>query len=271
MYLLNSTPIVLDDYGMHLYFFPLSVALFALMMVTQGAAYYYACRKPEKSKFYSGGTIEAAIFALLGLLIAFTYASARERFDERRRLITKEVNALQTTLLRFDLLPTQEKEELEQKLADYIDSRARFSQITDLKEGIKELEVTKSLQKEIWKLAVNATEKETKSSKQMLFLSSLNELFDIETMRLMTIVSHTPIWIFLMFCYIVFICSILAGFRMAKVGKFSWSYSVIFALATTVTMYMILDMEYPRFGLIRLTNAEKQIHELEKQINQPSK
>jgi hypothetical protein len=52
------------------------------------------------------GVVEGAVFALLGLLIAFTFSGAASRFDERRKLIVEEANAIGTAYLRLDLLPS---------------------------------------------------------------------------------------------------------------------------------------------------------------------
>ena len=51
------------------------------------------------------GAAEAAVFGLLGLLIAFTFSGAASRFEDRRHLITAEANAIGTAYLRVDLLP----------------------------------------------------------------------------------------------------------------------------------------------------------------------
>src|SRR5262245_31864993 len=50
-------------------------------------------------------TIETSIYALLGLMIAFTFAGAASRFDARRALTVDEANAIGTAWLRLDLLP----------------------------------------------------------------------------------------------------------------------------------------------------------------------
>ncbi len=55
----------------------------------------------EKGADY--GVIEGAMFALLGLLIAFTFSGAAERFERRRALIVEEANAIGTAYLRLDL------------------------------------------------------------------------------------------------------------------------------------------------------------------------
>jgi hypothetical protein len=51
------------------------------------------------------GTVEGAVFALLGLLVAFTFSGAASRFDQRRDLIVEETNDIGTAYLRLDLLP----------------------------------------------------------------------------------------------------------------------------------------------------------------------
>jgi hypothetical protein len=50
-----------------------------------------------KSVHEGPGTIEGAVFGLMGLLIAFTFIiGAATRFDSRRALITQQVNAIET-------------------------------------------------------------------------------------------------------------------------------------------------------------------------------
>ena len=51
------------------------------------------------------GVIDGAVFALPGLLLAFTFSGAAARFDTRRHLIVEEANAIGTAYLRLDLLP----------------------------------------------------------------------------------------------------------------------------------------------------------------------
>ena len=50
--------------------------------------------------------VEAAIFGLMGLMIAFTFSGAAQRYELRRQLVVDEANAIGTSYLRIDLLPT---------------------------------------------------------------------------------------------------------------------------------------------------------------------
>jgi uncharacterized membrane protein AbrB (regulator of aidB expression) len=47
--------------------------------------------KDESTTPANVGAIEGAIFALLGLLIAFTFSNGISRFEDRRKLIVEEV------------------------------------------------------------------------------------------------------------------------------------------------------------------------------------
>jgi hypothetical protein len=48
--------------------------------------------------------MEAATFAMLGLLLGFAFSGAPGRFDTRRGLIVQEANAIGTAYLRIDSL-----------------------------------------------------------------------------------------------------------------------------------------------------------------------
>lgn len=68
-------------------------------------------------------TIETAIYALLGLMIAFTFSGAAERFDARRSLTVQEGNAIGTAYLRLDLLPAAVQPALREKFRRYTTPR----------------------------------------------------------------------------------------------------------------------------------------------------
>ena len=103
------------------------------------------------------GTVEGAVFALLGLLIAFTFSGAASRFDERRNLIVEETNDIGTAYLRLDLLPTSAQPALRDLFRRYVDSRLEtYRKMPDLEAVKAELARSIVLQGEIWTQAVTA-------------------------------------------------------------------------------------------------------------------
>src|SRR5215472_10388489 len=69
------------------------------------------------------GVIEGAMFTLLGLLVAFTFSGAAQRFEGRRHLIIEEANDIGTAYLRIDLLPADAQPEIRELFRKYVDSR----------------------------------------------------------------------------------------------------------------------------------------------------
>src|SRR5215211_1061516 len=112
--------------------------------------------KDKSAKPANVGAIQGAIFALLGLLIAFTFANGISRFDDRRKLIVEEANDIGTAFLRVDLLPQEAQPEMRNLFRSYLDSRlAAYRHIPDLKAAKTELDRGNQLQQQIWSHAVN--------------------------------------------------------------------------------------------------------------------
>ncbi len=91
----------------------------------------------------------------------------------------------------------------------------------------------------------------------MLVLPALNAMIDITTSRTVAALTHPPPMIFAMLAFLALACSILAGYGMAGSKSRSWLHAVGFAAILTVTVYVILDYEFPRLGLIRLDAADQ--------------
>jgi hypothetical protein len=53
------------------------------------------------------------------------------------------------------------------------------------------------------------------------------------------------------------ICSVLAGYEMADSQKRHWVHILAFVLITIVTVYVVIDIEYPRGGLIRISEFDQ--------------
>src|SRR5688572_28231819 len=86
----------------------LLLTLGMLAMIELGRRLGYRRRERDPAGAEAGmSAVEGAVFALLGLLLAFQFSGAAQRFDARRELVTQETNAIGTSYLRLDLLPRE--------------------------------------------------------------------------------------------------------------------------------------------------------------------
>src|SRR5215467_480556 len=102
-------------------------------------------------------TVETAIYALLGLMIAFTFSGASSRFDTRRAQTVQEANAIGTAYLRIDLLPEAAQPALRQKFRSYTDERvAVYAALPDMQASNVHAARALVIQGEIWNDSIAA-------------------------------------------------------------------------------------------------------------------
>jgi hypothetical protein len=198
------------------------------------------------------GAVEAAIFALLGLLIAFTFQGASSRFDWRRALVVEEANDISTAWLRIDLLPADGQPAMRELFRQYLDSRMEaYRKMPDIAAVKAELDRTSKLQGEIWQAALTG-QKEGGQAVVVGLLPALNQMFDIVTTRTKAAQTHPPQIVFAMLALMACAAAFFAGHGMSGSKTRSWVHSLGFAAVLALTVFVILDMEYPRTGFIRL-------------------
>jgi hypothetical protein len=212
-----------------------------------------------KAEGTSLGVIESALFALFGLLIAFSFSGASNRYDARRMLIADEVNAIGTAYLRIDLLPAESQPAVRTLFRRYVEARlAVYHTLTDIDTAKNELAKAAGLQQEIWAAAATAARaKDSPASTALLVLPALNNMIDITTTRAMASLAHPPLIIFLLLLGAGILCSLLAGYEMAGATNRKQLHMLIFILVSGLTIYSILELEYPRLGLIRLDRFDE--------------
>jgi hypothetical protein len=205
------------------------------------------------------GTIEGALFAVFGLLMALTFTGATSRFNEKRMLIAQEVNAIQTAYLRLELLPKEQKPALQDLFRRYVDSRLEaYRKMPDGQAAAAEMAKSQKLQVQIWANAVTASELPgAHRDAGKLLLPALNNMIDITTVRTMSLQIHPPAIVYELLFGVGLVCSLLAGYRMASAQNRSWLHILGFTVITAVVVYVILDLDYLREGLIRLQTADQ--------------
>jgi len=214
------------------------------------------------------GAVDGAVFALLGLLIAFTFSGAASRFEARRHLITQEANAIGTAFLRVDLLPTDAQPELRDLFRKYVDLRAVvYSQVADRAATEAKLAEAAALQETIWAKALAAGRRpDATAPATMLVLPALNEMIDITTTRHVATQNHPPLVIYLLLAGLSLVGSLLVGYGMSENKRQSWLHTTAFAIVLSLTTYVIVDLEFPRVGLIRVDAADQVLVDLRKSM-----
>jgi len=209
-------------------------------------------------------TVEGAVFALIGLLLAFTISGALQRFDERRQLVIQEANAASTAYDRLALFEGDVGRNLQTNLKDYVEARIdlfrmphdfslwRRSELFSPEQQDKIVD----LKNQVWDAMVAACPQASFRPACAQAVPALASLFEVARLRLGASEKHPPQIVYVMLFGLGLGGSLLAGFGMAAATARSWIHMLIFAATLTVTLYVVTDMEYPRLGLIRVENFD---------------
>lgn len=170
----------------------------------------------------------------------------------------KETNAIGTAYLRIGLLPAQAQLALRDDFRSYVDARIDFYRnITPDPAAIKRnMEGYSSLQNKIWSEALAACQEAGSPATTSLVASSLNEMFDVTTTRLAALETHPPTVVFVGLTLLMLASARLAGYGMAEAKKPSRFHMLIFPLILATAVFVIVDFEFPRIGLVRIDKAD---------------
>ncbi|MGH9254301.1 MAG: DUF4239 domain-containing protein, partial [Vicinamibacterales bacterium] len=210
------------------------------------------------------GIVDGSVFALLGLLLGFSFYGAASRFDERRTQIVEEANDIGTAYLRLDLLAPDARPVLRNLFREYLASRlATYQAIPDISATTHYLVKSEELQQQIWREAVAATTAPgAHPSSAVVTLPAINQMIDITTTRTMAARMHPPAVIPALLFVLCLTCGAIAGYSTSASRRRPWPHSLAFALMTCLTVFVILDVEYPRIGFVRIDSHDQVLVDL---------
>ncbi len=245
----------------------LFLAMFALLWM--GLRIGQRHLRDEQQSDAGTGPVNAAIFGLLGLMVAFTFSGAGMRFDERRALIVEEANNIGTAWLRIDLLPPASQPVMRDLFRAYTDARLHaYRSLPDEDAYQAEIDRADQLQSDIWFSAVEGSQAPgAAASAPMLLLPALNAMFDITTTRHMALFKHPPPAVYVVLCMLALLSAVLAGHAMAGRQKPSLLHLVAYPLIIAVVVNLVINMEHPRIGLIRVDGFDIAIEAVRAEMN----
>ena len=205
-----------------------------------------------------------AVFGLLGLLLAFTFGIAEERFSKRRTLVLEEANAIETAYLRATAVAGEHSEKLQGLLREYADLRGRPATRATIGQGVKQSE---RLHTELWRqgrlIALAAPDSEAMS----LLLASLNDLIVLHEARVATVLYQRLSTTLLASLYALSMLSMVGlGYKGGLSGSRSGFAVGSLALAISIVLLLIVDLERPWQDLFKVDqNALRDVQKATRQ------
>ena len=248
--------------------------LLTVILAAEEAGYRVGRRQRRRSDSGSKtqtNAIQGAILGLLGLLLGFTFTMALQRYDSRSAAVIQEANAIGTAVLRTELLPEERsRREARRLLADYVDSRLHEVEIDLTRTALRQesRQSAQQLQEALWTVALEASLLDPHPTTAGLFIQSLNALIDVYGEREAALEKHVPEVVLWFLFMVLVIAEGILGYAAGLAGARPLVASVAMSLLIVLVIFIIIDLDRPRRGLIRVSQASMQ--ELAASLDDPA-
>ena len=235
------------------------LVLFALLVLAHEVGFRVARRRgarTDEGERSETSTLQGGMLALLGLLLAFTFAMASQRFDARKQLVLDEANAIGTAYLRATAVPGGE--EVAELLRRYVDVRlegaASARDPEDFRRAVGESE---RLHGAMWS-RVAALARANPDPLRTVLLVAVNEVIDLHEKRLTAMRNHVPTVILVLLLVVSVLTMASLGHAAGASGGRSMSTALTFAVLVTLVIMVVVDLDRPERGLIRVSQQSLQ-------------
>ncbi|MBI3765733.1 MAG: hypothetical protein HY277_04430 [Ignavibacteriales bacterium] len=208
------------------------------------------------------GPLEGALLGLLSLLLAFTFNQSASHYDTRRDLLVGESNDIGTALFRADLYPDSLRVAFRRDFKEYVTERIAYYEAANNEEAIQTaLQKANVLSERIWRRAALVSQQHGDVVKSMQMIPAVNNMIDAVSKREEARKKHVPdsiVWLLLLLCLTG---SFIVGYA-SKSRKIDWVILCSYSIMTVMTIYIILDLDRPRRGIIDTSSVHENIRGL---------
>jgi len=240
----------------------IALALAAALILASEGSYLFgrrvaATRTRSDSDVVS--TLQSALLALLGLLLAFTFGMANSRYEQRKALVVEEANDIGTTWLRTAFLPEPQRSVSRGVLAEYLSQRIRlYDQMEkDVDAGSLTAFLAEASRQHgrLWALAATAADADPHDEMVALYVSSLNATIDVHASRVAAARNQVPEVTLVMLFVMSMGAACSIGYTAGTNGSRSFWSTAVFHLLVVMVIIAILDIDRPRHGFIRVAQT----------------
>jgi hypothetical protein len=201
------------------------------------------------------GIVQGAFFALVGLILAFGLTLAIGRYDTRRAAVVDDANTIGTTYLRAQTLAEPVRTRSLELLRQYTDASLALSHAVPTTGRFGDVVARQdALQRLLWGLAGDALRGAPRDSAPRLYVETLNEMIDQQTVRIAALNNRIPSAVLVLEVFGAAFAFGLLALYTAMHGRGAPTVVLAGALVT-VLLLIIFDLDRPTRGLITVPDS----------------
>jgi hypothetical protein len=232
------------------------MGLLVAMSLANEAGFHIGRQHAQKESEHSrsaSNSLKGSVFALVALLLAFSFSATAARYELRQRLVLDQANAIGTCYLRAGLLDDVHRDRVQEILRQYID--VRLESFRAAQQGRRHERMQREIDQrlaELWSAVEEANRQQPEVVRNSMIVQAANDVIDLSSTRAWANRNHLPDPVLALLLVGVVVSSLLLGHSSGQARRRHpglWLASnVVFALV----LYVVLDFDRPRRGLIRI-------------------
>jgi type IV secretory pathway VirB2 component (pilin) len=201
------------------------------------------------------GVLQAALLGLVALILAFGLTLAVGRYDARRAAVVDTANAIGTTYLRAQTLREPMRTRSLEQLERYTDATIRLSESVPGSVAARNaIADGERLQRSLWRLAGEALARSPNDSAPRLYVETLNEMIDMQTVQVSALNNRVPNAVLAIEVVGASLALGLLALYLAILAR--GVISVVLAAAfVSVLLLITFDLDRPVRGLVRVPDT----------------
>ena len=245
----------------------LSIVLFIgmIVMVILGRLSGRMWNKDESEPKGGINSLFGGLFALSGLLLAFTFGMSGSRLEKVRSVVELEANQIGTAVLRSDLYADSVRDGFRKDFKDYLEAIIAFyKNAADIDSLYKAKADAEKAGQRLWVRAAQQSKLPNMLIPSNQMIPSLNGMFDVAQSREIILRQKVPDLIVYMLFIAVFATCFIGGFTSGAFHPKEWIIVVGFSIVTAMVVYTTIDLSRPLRGKIQDDAGKNAIVELRK-------
>lgn len=242
-------------YEMSLWLF--AVILVMLFLAALESGFWLGLRKfhvnADSEKTVRGDVTLGSMLALLGLILAFTYAFSLSRADHRKDAIVNEVNAINTAFLRADLAAEPGRSELRKRLLEYARTRLVTAEMAANPDALQNT-IARSLEAQsyLWPATKQVLQGDVPGYLKTSMIRAVNGVLDAHNKRFAAVHDRLPDAILMLLTFVAMVSVAVAGYQAGLTGSMNHWRRGAFVLILAALVLIIIDFDRSFEGLIQV-------------------
>lgn len=235
----------------------LGLILFAIVLGTTllGAVVGRRLRAQSETLREPFGVLQAALLGLVALILAFGLTMAVGRYDARRAAVVDDANAIGTTYLRAQTLREPIRTRSLSLLVRYTDTSIRLSRsVPGSASARRAITDGERLQRALWRLSGEALAGSPTASAPRLYVDSLNETIDMQTVRVSALANRVPSAVLVVE---IIGAAVALGLLALYLAILARGVVTVFLAAALISVLLLItfDLDRPTRGLVTVPDG----------------